>query len=267
MKIQSLTLLAFIAVTTTARSQYVVTDPLSDTLSQINHVEDIAKYVEMVNNQVQQINALTQQLQQVTAYVKAFGDPASLLNIVGVDGLVTSLQNNGVGQTIGELQNLSDGVQALRYNANGLYSSVTDFSLSGTRVPRAADFYKKFSAINQTAQNYTTVYDDVFARRRALKSQMVRTTQSLQAATTAAETQKLSGVLAGQSAELAAIDKEIDFAASQASVQDIENRNDRERQTTARDEEMAADRQDAMKKMGATFVPDVKSDVLGSISK
>ena len=39
------------------------------------HLEDIAKWVESINNQVQQIQTLTAQLQQVQAYVKAFGDP------------------------------------------------------------------------------------------------------------------------------------------------------------------------------------------------
>jgi hypothetical protein len=31
---------------------------------------DLAKYVEMVNNQIRQINTMTQELQLVTAYVK-----------------------------------------------------------------------------------------------------------------------------------------------------------------------------------------------------
>ena len=88
------------------------------------HVEDIAKTVEMINNQVQQINALTQQLQQIQAYVKAFGDPEQLLSIVGADALIDSLNTSGVGQTLGELQSLASGVEALHDNANGLYQSI-----------------------------------------------------------------------------------------------------------------------------------------------
>ena len=66
-----------------------MTNPISDALSEIQHFEDIAKAVEMINNQVEQINTLTQQLQQIQAYVKAFGDPEQLLSIVGADELIS----------------------------------------------------------------------------------------------------------------------------------------------------------------------------------
>ena len=78
------------------RAQWVVTNPISDALGEIQHFEDIAKAVEMINNQVEQINTLTQQLQQIQAYVKAFGDPSALVNIVGADALINSLQTSGV---------------------------------------------------------------------------------------------------------------------------------------------------------------------------
>ena len=69
------TLIIAAGLTTAAHAQLVVTNPISDVLDEVMHTEDIAKTVEMINNQVQQINALTQQLQQIQAYVKAFGDP------------------------------------------------------------------------------------------------------------------------------------------------------------------------------------------------
>jgi len=116
----------FIAVglATAAHAQHVVTNPISDVLDEIMHVEDIAKTVEMINNKVQQINALTQQLQQIQAYVKAFGDPEQLLSIVGADALIDSLHTNGVGQALSDLQNVASGVEALTNNANGLYQTI-----------------------------------------------------------------------------------------------------------------------------------------------
>lgn len=57
------------------REQLVITNPISDVLFKVAHVEDIAKTVRRINNRVQQINALTQQLQQIQAYVKGIGDP------------------------------------------------------------------------------------------------------------------------------------------------------------------------------------------------
>ena len=128
--ILSLTVLIFTAAT--LRAQVVVTKPVSDILSQTLHAEDIAKTVQMINNQMQQINTLTQQLQQIQSYVKAFGDPSKLLQITGADSLVSSLKSSGVGQTIGQLQQAASGVAALQYNANGLYQSLGGFQQSGS---------------------------------------------------------------------------------------------------------------------------------------
>ena len=70
-----LTFTVALVLSITARAQYVVTNPLSDVLNEVMHVEDISQDLEMISNQVEQINALTQQLQQIQAYVKAFGNP------------------------------------------------------------------------------------------------------------------------------------------------------------------------------------------------
>ena len=70
-----LSLAALLFAAPLVQAQVVVTNPISDILSQAMHVEDIAKTVEMINNQVKQITTLTQQLQQIQAYVKTFGEP------------------------------------------------------------------------------------------------------------------------------------------------------------------------------------------------
>jgi hypothetical protein len=244
-----------------ARAQLVVEDVLSIAQDAVNQVVDLAKYVEMVNNQVQQINTMTQELQQTVAYVKAFGDPSQLLEITGVNELMSEMDLSGVGQTLGEIRQTASGIESLKNNATGLYQSITDISFSGIEVPRVADIYKPFSALENASSNYTAVYDDVTQRRQALKGQMVGTIDRLQASTTDAETQKLQGVVTAQAAQLQSLDDEIANAASQAVVQDISNRNDEAKQQQARNEEIAAERHDALKKFGAMMVPDVNSDV------
>ena len=107
------------------RAQVVVIDPTAIARAQANHTVDLAKYVQMVNNQVTQINTLTQQLQQIQAYVKAFVDPVQLVNIVGANQLIGSLQQSGVGETIAALQQSANGIQALRYSGNGLFTTST----------------------------------------------------------------------------------------------------------------------------------------------
>lgn len=254
-------IVAFSFVPFSVHAQLVVEDPVSIAQDAVNQVVDLAKYVEMVENQIQQIETMTQELNQVTSYVKAFGDPSQLTNITGANQLLSGLQQSGVGQTLGTLRQTASGIQSLGNNGNGLYPGIGNTAISGITVPRVTDNYKPFSAVENTTSNYTAVYDDAVQRRQALKSQIAATVEQLQAATTDAETQKLQGVLTAQSAQLQSVDNEIAQAASQAAVQDIANRNDRQKQQQAQDEEIAADRQDAMTKFGGMMVPDVNSDL------
>jgi hypothetical protein len=244
-----------LALAPPGRAQLVVTDPASDALSQIQHLEDFAKQIEQIQKQVEQINLLTQQLRQVEAYVKAFGDPEKLTSIVGVDGLLGSLQTSGVGKTLADLQHSATGAGALRYDASGLFQRLdTSFTTpSGTTLPRAEELYRKFGAVQDSSRNFQSVTDDVLARRANLRQQISATTQQLQSASTDAETQKLAGVLVGYTAELAAVDREIEHAAAQLTAQDIENRNDRERQETARREERRAQLEEGFRRSGEAF--------------
>ena len=101
-----------------ARAQLVVEDPAAIAQSAINQATDLAKYVQMVENQVQQIETMTQELNQVTSYVKAFGDPSQLLNITGANQLTSSLRQSGVGQGLSTLQQSASVIQSLGSNGN-----------------------------------------------------------------------------------------------------------------------------------------------------
>ncbi len=246
---------ALLLVASATRAQVVVTDPIAHTLSRVDHFQDLAKYIEMINNQVTQINTLTQQLQQIQAYVKAFGDPASLLNITGANQLIGSLQRTGIGQTLTQLQRTANGIQALQYSGNGLYPSLGQgfTTPGGATVPFTQQLYRKYGAIQDDSRNFQTVTDDVLKRRKALRDDIAATEQKLQASTTDAETQKLNGVLIGYNAELATVDHEIDNASGQIVAQDAENRADRERQEDARREERQAQMEESFNRYGEVF--------------
>jgi hypothetical protein len=236
-------------------AQVVVIDPTAIANNQANHIVDLAKYVQMVNNQLKQITTMTQELQQVTAYVKAFGNPSALLNITGATQLISSLKQTGIGQTIGQLQQTANGLQALQYTANGLYSNLgTTFTTpGGAQVPRLEQLYRKYGATQQSSQNFQGVTNDVLTRRANLRNQIASTTTQLQAATTDAETQKLTGVLVGYNAELATVDHEIDNATGQVLTQDAENRADKEREDQARREERQAQVEESFRRYGEVF--------------
>lgn len=235
--------LAALPLAFNARAQWVVYDPTVNTEQIISEAENIAQYVQMVDNQVQQISQLTSQLGQLQQYNKAFGDPSQILNVTGVSALTADLTQTPIGQTISAVENDSDGVAALTYDANGLYHQIgaTFTTPSGNQIQRDAADYKPYEAINNATENYTNVTADVLQRRQILKDDMAATTEALQNATTASEVQKLTGVLIGQSAALGATDREIDQAVDVSVEQDIENRNDEQKQATAVQEEQKAE--------------------------
>jgi hypothetical protein len=224
-------------------AQYIVYDPTMNMQQILDQAANIAKYAEMVNNQVQQIQQLTAQLQQLQQYNNAFGTPSLIVNVPGAGSVAMNLQQPVVGQPITALELNADGVGALTYNGNGLYVQIgtTFITPSGNRIQRNTNYYRPYDGVNKATENYTNIAASVLQQRQMLKTNIANTTLAIQSATNASEVQKLTGVLIGQSAALAATDKEVDQAGTLSLVQDIENRNDVEKQTTARNEEQKAE--------------------------
>ncbi len=252
-KFIALTLVA-IGVATSARAQWVVYDPTLHTQSILNTAQEIAKYVEMINNQVKQIQSLTDQFNEFKHYEELFGDPKAVL-LSAEKPLTDDLRKTELGQTLTTLDNAVNGAEAMLYNAGGLFHSVgTTFKTpNGAKVTRLEAPYLPVAAVQKTTDNFLSVSTDANARRIALKGQIAATTDALRSATTDAEVQKLTGVLVGLSSALNNTDYEIHQATASAVVQDIANRNEMQRQIEAKKEQQHAEFTEAVQKYGRTF--------------
>ena len=246
--------LVTIGLTISARAQWVVYDPINNVQQILAAAEDIAKYIEMINNQVQQIQSLKDQLTEFKHYEDLFGDPKSVL-LSTVKPLTDDLRKTELGQTLTKLEGTVSASQAMLYDASGLFHSVgTTFNTpNGTTVTRREAPYLPVAAVQKTTDNYLSVSSDATARRMALKEQIAATTDALKRATTDAEVQKLTGVLVGLSSALNNTDYEINQATTSAVVQDIANRNDAQRQVEAKKEQQHAEFTEAVQKYGQTF--------------
>ena len=242
-------------------AQWVVTDPGLTAQDALNQVVNFAKYVEMVENQLTQIDHLAQQLAQLEKYNKAFGDPDALKSIHGAGPTRYGLQEGGVGQARSTLIGESDGARSLTDTGNGLYRPISAVSSSGIPITRSPGGYKGYSAVEYSAANFTSVVDDIRARRERCKARIAETVIQIEDASTASEVQKLQGVLSAQAVELAALDQELNAAASQTVVQDITDRTNFRKNEQAQTEAIATDRHDALKKFGALTVPDVQGEL------
>lgn len=224
-----------------AHAQWIVEDPAAIAQSATQHLAEVAKFKEMIDNQLDQINLLTSQLNEVTAYVDAFGDPSSLLSITGADQIISQLRLPSSGQLLGDLQRASSGATSLTNTGGGLYRPIESIHISGVEVPRHEELYRKYGALEDTETNYRTVHEESADRIKTLKEDISDTTRALQSATTDAEVQKLQGTLASQNAQLTALQGDVQNAATQVLVQDALNRNDEEKQEQARREKDAAE--------------------------
>ncbi len=246
--------LVTLGITVSARAQWIVYDPVATIQGIVNTAQEIAKFVEVVNNQVQQIQALNDQLNEFKHYEELFGDPGRVA-LSTLAPLTTELRRTELGQTLSALESAVDAGEAMLYDASGLFQSVgTTFTTPGGRiVTRVEAPYLPVAAVQKTTDNYLAVSTDATSRRIALKEQIAATTDALKRAASDAEVQKLTGVLIGLSSALNNTDYEINQATTSAVVQDIANRNDAQRQVEAKKEQQHAEFTEAMQKYGQTF--------------
>jgi membrane-associated HD superfamily phosphohydrolase len=237
-----------------ARAQWIVYDPVSNIQQILDEAENIAEYVDMVDNQVQQIETLDNQLTEFKNYEAVFGNPSKVV-LSMVAPLDADLKNLEPEVNLENLVASADGNYALSYNDSGIYATVGASFLTprGQTITRPADQYKSFAAINDTANNYVTVADNAAQRRKTIKDEIAQTTQQLQNATTDAEVQKLHGVLTSLNGDLASTDDEVNQAASSAMVQDIQNRNDQQKQVQALTEQQNAEFEESVSNYAAKF--------------
>ena len=241
-------------ISLSARAQWIVYDPRMNIQQIFDTAQEIAKYVQIINNQVQQIQTLTAQLNEFKHYEAVFGDPSKVL-LSTVQPLVNDLTKTELGQTLNTLEGTVNAGQAMLYNGSGLFHSVgTTFTTAGGQtITRQQTPYLPLAAVQKTTDNYLSVSSDAAERRAALKNEIAATTEQLKSATTDAEVQKLQGVLVGLSAALNNTDYEINQATASALVQDIANRNDAQRQVEAQKQQQHAEFTEAMQQYGQTF--------------
>jgi hypothetical protein len=230
-----------------ARAQFIVFDPTSNIQQILDTAQEIAK-------QVEEIQTLTSQLTEFKNYESLFGNPSQVV-LSMVAPLDSDLQKL---EPVVNLENLvadASGSSALTFNDSGIYSSVgISFQTPGGQtIQRPADLYKPFAAIINTASNFVAVVDNAAQRRATIKDEIAQTTEQLQNATTDAQVQKLHAVLTSLNGDLASTDDEVNQAVDSALVQDIQNRNDQQKQVQALTEQQNAEFEESISNYTAKF--------------
>ena len=225
-----------------ARAYQLVEDIPNLVQNSANEVKNYAEYVQTVSNQVTQItNQMTQIENQVIA-LKRFGDPQYYVNLLGLSSFMNTASSlsSGIGQTISAYRQAANGMQALGYTANGLYSNLTGtLDRYGNPVRYQTDAFRKFSTVNDTVEGYNTQQRTFNTQMASLEQQLTRAMQNLNSAATQVETQKYAAQINGIHAQMNALTGTTNLAGQRAAVQQLSNANDAARvQEASRQQEM-----------------------------
>ncbi len=137
-----------------------VTDALLAKETAELHLEDIAKFKDMIDNQVQQIDRLKDQLNQLLFIATVIGDPAATRTLSGVGPL---LDIKEVGASRADLSTHANAQDAQSFDGLGLFQAVgTSFvTIDGQGVQRDGDTYRPVAAIIKATSNYDSVFQQV----------------------------------------------------------------------------------------------------------
>ena len=232
---------------------YIVHDPIHTVLNILQqcigqasqatyHVQDIAKYVEVIDKQIEQINQLTTVINQNIDHLKRFGDPDYYIDMLDLDELLGEIEKarTGLGRTIGDVRQTVNGFAALKANAAGLYDDLSNLpDKFGQRVRFQADKFKKFGVVQTFYEDYNRELNDTNQALARLQSEKADTLQRLNAAGSLVEVQKLTAKLQAVQTGLDNLFARAHSSALKVLVQEAANRNDEARRAEAAVEKRA----------------------------
>jgi hypothetical protein len=223
---------------------------ISQVKQQAQHVEDLAKYTEMIQKQVQQINQFTTMINQNVEHLRRLGNPDTYINMLGLGDLLKEVDKvaDGAGKTIEDFRRTADGLAALKNTGQGLYQ---DFSALpdkfGQRVQYEGDEFKKFGVVQEMYEDYNLQLTELNSSIGTLENEAKSTTQSINSAGSLVETEKYIAKLHAVQGTIENHLHKASLAALKVIVQGEANRNNQARQQEVarqrQGQEMMADEQ------------------------
>lgn len=245
---------AAFGLATRSHAQWAVYDAALHKQQILDATKQIAKYVEMIDNQVKHLKTLEAELATLRRYVEIFGTPEAV-KPASIPELLKVLQASEVGRGLGKLLEALDPEAAMEDAGHGVFDAIgkTFETTFGTTIARAPELYRAFAALRAGADNFLAVADDTARHRATLKAEIARTTAALSKAPTDAEVQKLGAVLVGLGSLLQSGEQELHQATASVLVQEASARADERRQTEARKERLSAEFAGSFEQYGKTF--------------
>jgi hypothetical protein len=212
-----------------AKAYVLVEDVPNLTSNAINEAKNYAQYLQQTANSTTSItNQITQIENQVIA-LQRFGNPQYYVNMLGLAPFMqtASVLASGIGQSLSAYRQAANGLQALGYTGNGLYSNLTGtLDRYGNAVRYQPDAFRKFAAVNDMVESYNTQQRSYNAQMASLQQQLTTAMQNLNAASTQMETEKYAAQVNGIHAQINALSQTTNLTGQRAAIQQLANQND-----------------------------------------
>jgi hypothetical protein len=217
-------LLLLVALVNRGHAQIPVTDIASITNNRLAHAENIAKWVDSIAQLRTQIDQLNQQINIQDDIRKWSGNPTE----AGANVLLDVLGEKDLGREFGrgrdEIIRATQSLESLKNTANGNYRSIQNADLNGQNLQHDALTFRRYSVLDAKQVNAEQVTDETKSRESELQEEIALTLQELKAASTEAETQKLSAKLTALNGQLSQVEaarrREVDEVALQKIAND-----------------------------------------------
>lgn len=221
-------------------AENVVQQVVDRVVQAAQHAEDMAKYVQMIQNQTQQIAQLTTMISQNVQQLERLGNPQTYINMLSLNTILADIQRtmNGVGTTIAEFQQTANGVMALKNTANGLYQDLSQLKDQfGNPIQFQPQMFTKYGVVQNMYQSFSTELAQTNQALASLLQQKQQTLQQLNSASSLIETEKSKSQLQAVEANINSATARLGMYAQKITVQQAVNQNDAARVQEAQREQ------------------------------
>jgi septal ring factor EnvC (AmiA/AmiB activator) len=204
------------------------------------HAEDMAKYVQMIENQTQQIAQMTTMISQNIQTLERLGNPQTYINMLSLNTILADIQRtmNGVGTTVAGFQQTANGFMALKYTANGLYQDLSQLKDQfGNPIQFQSNNFTRFAMVQNMYQSFNTEMTQANQALAGLLQQKQQILQQLNSASSLIETEKLKSQLQAVEANINNATARLNMYSQKMVVQHTANQNDAARVQEAQREQ------------------------------
>jgi hypothetical protein len=257
MKSVALVIIAWLVLGSTQARAYILVEDIPNLSNNIiSEIKNYVQYLTQTANQVTQITNQVTQIENQIIALERFGNPQYYVNMLGLSSFLStaSVLTSGIGQTISAYRQASNGVLALGYTANGLYSNLTgSLDRYGNPVRYQTDAFRKFAAINDMIEGYNTQQRTFNTQMASLQQQLTTAMQNLNSASTQMETEKYAAQVNAIHAQMNALSQTTNLTGQRAAVQQLSNLNDAARVQEANRQQEIQERQEDIQNEAAGF--------------